>query len=80
LPARVDVKTVAKKYLPAFEARWKDRNVRHEIVSGKAGLGMLRDFIKRTSGKNVTTKVLVKRLAAMRNPKVTALVEGIFGK
>jgi hypothetical protein len=77
LPAKTDMKTVAKMLLPDFEARWGKWQDRWQLVSGKRGLSWLRDFVKRETGNDLPTKYLITELLAIRDRNLEKLVKAV---
>ena len=78
LPPKTDVKTIAKVHMAEFEKGWKDSATRYQLVSGKRGLGKLRDFLKRECGTDLPDKLLAKHLAALGDHKVRRLVRTVY--
>jgi predicted ATPase len=78
LPARTDVKTIAKVHMAEFEKQWKDPDARYRLVSGKRGLSKLRDFIKKECGTDLSNKLLTEHLVALGDNKVRRLIRDVY--
>lgn len=79
LPAKIDMKTITKKFTPIFNKRWNDKNTRHLIIEGKVGLHRLRTFYRDVTGENLTIKTLVKACVAAEDPDARKLAGRAFG-
>ena len=79
LPAKLDTKTVAKKYTPIFESTWVDKNQRHRIIEGKAALRRVRSFFRKATGHNLPIKTLVNACVSTNDPDAHNLAGQAFG-
>lgn len=78
LPAKLDVKTITKKYMPDFEKRWEDPVTRWQMVSGKSALSWLREFTKHMCALDLPTKFLTRKLAALGDKDLHDFVKAIY--
>lgn len=78
LEPRIDVKTVIEKYTPDFNRAWFDRNERHNIVSGKVAVKLLRSFFTERYKRNLADRFLVNQLPQTDIAEVRELVDRIY--
>jgi predicted ATP-dependent endonuclease of OLD family len=78
LPSHLNVKTVIKEYTPIFNQLWNDENTRHKIVAGKFALKMLRTFVKKQFGQNLSDQYLLRKLVEVNIEEIRELTERIY--
>jgi len=78
LPAKIDVKTLTKKYTPLFEAVWVDPNRKHLLLGGKKVLQRVRGFFREKTGNNLTSQVLIRALIDGNRDETQDLVAQLY--
>jgi hypothetical protein len=78
LPGRLDTKTVAMKYTPAFDAKWNDPRTRHLAIGGKVALQRLREFYRNKTGRNLTLRELVTAAIRSDTHDIKQLISSLY--
>jgi hypothetical protein len=78
LPAKLDVKSITKTYMSAFEKSWNDSKMRWRVISGKRSLSWARDFVRREGGSDLTIKSLCNAVTALGDKDVEKLVRDVY--
>lgn len=74
----VDMKSLTKKFTPAFEAKWNDPDTRHLVIGGKKALQSVRGFYRERCAKNLTHRALVDSAVDSASKEVATLLSQAF--